>query len=119
MTSGHQEASHGRNDGTRWLTAIGSLAVGAIFLALWFWLLPIWLGFQVDLTGVARWRRIAAVPSVLGFAVALRCIWISHGPDKERRRRLLLRKDSCWWVSTAMCGTRCTWGFSLAGWGCG
>jgi len=75
MTSGHQEASHGRNDGTRWLTAIGSLAVGAIFLALWFWLLPIWLGFQVDLTGVARWRRIAAVPSVLGFAVALRCIW--------------------------------------------
>jgi protein-S-isoprenylcysteine O-methyltransferase Ste14 len=24
---------------------------------------------------VARWRWIAAVPSVLGFAVALRCIW--------------------------------------------
>ena len=46
--------------------------VGAAFLALWFWLLPAWLGFEVDTAG---WRWIAAVPSVLGFAVALRCIW--------------------------------------------
>ena len=75
MTSEPDGASHDTNDGMRWLTAIASLAVGAAFLALWFWLLPIWLGFQVDLTGVARWRWIAAVPSVLGFAVALRCIW--------------------------------------------
>jgi protein-S-isoprenylcysteine O-methyltransferase Ste14 len=49
--------------------------VGAAFLALWFWLLPIWLGFRVDLNGPARWRWIAAVPSALGFAMALRCIW--------------------------------------------
>jgi protein-S-isoprenylcysteine O-methyltransferase Ste14 len=42
---------------------------------LWFWLLPSWLGFQVDMAGIACWRWIAAVPSVLGFAVALRCIW--------------------------------------------
>jgi protein-S-isoprenylcysteine O-methyltransferase Ste14 len=48
------------------------MAVGAAFFALWFWLLPSWLGFHV---GVARWRWIAAVPSVLGFAVALRCVW--------------------------------------------
>ena len=75
MTSGHPGASHGTNDGMYWLTAMASLAVGAAFLALWFWLLPMWLGFQVDLTGVARWRWIAAVPSALGFAVALRCIW--------------------------------------------
>ena len=46
--------------------------MGAAFLALWFWLLPSWLGFRVD---AARWRWIAAVPSVLGFAVALRCVW--------------------------------------------
>jgi protein-S-isoprenylcysteine O-methyltransferase Ste14 len=52
--------------------AVASLAVGAAFFALWFWLLPTWLGFQAD---GSRWRWIAAVPSVLGFAVALRCVW--------------------------------------------
>ena len=75
MTSEQSGAPPGTHGGTKWVTAIASLAVGAAFLALWFWLLPIWLGFQVDFTGVARWRWIAAVPSVLGFAVALRCIW--------------------------------------------
>jgi protein-S-isoprenylcysteine O-methyltransferase Ste14 len=49
--------------------------VGAAFFALWFWLLPSCLGFHVDTAGAARWRWIAAVPSVLGFAVALRCVW--------------------------------------------
>jgi protein-S-isoprenylcysteine O-methyltransferase Ste14 len=63
------------DDGARWLLAIASLAVGASFFALWFWLLPSWLGFHVDTAGAARWRWIAAVPSVLGFAVALRCVW--------------------------------------------
>lgn len=56
-------------------STVASLAVGAGFFALWFWLLPPWLGFHVDTTGSARWRWIGAVPSVLGFAVALRCIW--------------------------------------------
>ena len=83
MTSGQAGASHGTNHGTHWLAAVASLAMGAAFLALWFWLLPAWLGFQVDMAGVARWRWIAVVPSVLGFAVALRCIWdfgwIGHG----------------------------------------
>jgi len=65
----------GASRGTNWPAAVASLAVGAAFLWLWFWLLPPWLGFQVDTLGVARWRWIAAVPSVLGFAVALRCIW--------------------------------------------
>jgi len=60
---------------TQWLTDSASLAVGASFFALWFWLLPSWLGFDVAAVGGARWRWIGVVPSVLGFSVALRCIW--------------------------------------------
>jgi protein-S-isoprenylcysteine O-methyltransferase Ste14 len=62
-------------DGDGWLTTIASLTVGGGFFALWFWLLPAWLGFRVEIAGAARWRWLAAFPSVLGFAVALRCIW--------------------------------------------
>lgn len=58
-----------------WLTTIASLAVGAAFFALWFWLLPGWLGFDVAAVSTAHWRWSGAVPSVLGFSVALRCIW--------------------------------------------
>ncbi len=61
--------------GDRWPTTLASLLVGAAFFALWFWLLPQWLGFSVDTAGAARARWLAAIPSVLGFAVALRCIW--------------------------------------------
>src|ERR1700732_593298 len=61
--------------GSRWLTTVASLAVGASFFALWVWLLPSWLGFDVAAVGAARWRWIGAVPSVLGFSVALRCVW--------------------------------------------
>jgi protein-S-isoprenylcysteine O-methyltransferase Ste14 len=75
MTSGHEGTSQDKNPGTDWPTTVASLAVGAAFFALWFWLLPSWLGFRVDLSGAARWRWIAAVPSGLGFAVALRCVW--------------------------------------------
>ncbi len=62
-------------DGNRWLTAVASLTVGAAFFGLWFWLLPLWLGFRVETAGAAGWRWLAALPLVLGFAVALRCIW--------------------------------------------
>jgi len=75
MARGETETERARDGGARWPTAIASLIVGAGFFALWFWLLPPWLGFRVDTAGVARWRWIAAVPSVLGFAVALRCVW--------------------------------------------
>jgi len=74
MASGETgSAPDGR--GPQWPTTIASLIVGASFFALWFWLLPNWLGFRVDMARSARWRWIAALPSVLGFAVALRCVW--------------------------------------------
>src|SRR5580658_3221896 len=75
MTSGQAGTLRDPNDGVNRGTTAASLVVGAAFLALWFWLLPSWLGFEVDTVGAARWRWIAAVPSVLGFATAVRCIW--------------------------------------------
>ena len=62
-------------DSSRWLTTAASLTVGALFFSLWFWLLPQWLGFTVQTASAARWRWLAAIPSILGFSVALRCIW--------------------------------------------
>ena len=60
---------------SRALTTVASLVVGASFFALWFWLLPRWLDFSVEAGGDARWRWLGTIPSVLGFAVALRCVW--------------------------------------------
>jgi protein-S-isoprenylcysteine O-methyltransferase Ste14 len=78
MATGHV-GSASSQDRPEWPMTIASLIVGASFFALWFWLLPSWLGFQVATARGAQWspswRWIAAVPSVLGFAVALRCIW--------------------------------------------
>ena len=75
MTDAHFTRANTDGHGNRWLPAVFSLAVGGSFFALWFWLLPRWLGFSVEMAGAARWRWLAAVPSVLGFAVALRCVW--------------------------------------------
>jgi len=58
-----------------WPTTVAALAVGTAFFSLWFWLLPQWLGFRVEMAGAAHWRWLATLPSVLGFAVALRCVW--------------------------------------------
>lgn len=65
------QADHTR----RWMSTIAALAVAACFFGLWFWLLPGWLGFRVEAVHDAPWRWLAAIPSVLGFAVALRCVW--------------------------------------------
>src|SRR5215813_7650249 len=65
----------GANRNGSWAAAVGSLAVGASFLALWFWLLPAWLGFHVDPARLAWWRWIAVGAAALGFAVAVRCVW--------------------------------------------
>ena len=60
---------------SQWVTAVAAMCVGAAFFALWFWLLPSWLGFHVDLRSLEGWRWVAALFSVAGFAVALRCVW--------------------------------------------
>jgi protein-S-isoprenylcysteine O-methyltransferase Ste14 len=75
MTSGQAGSTRRTDRAALWATIVASLAAGTAFFALWFWLLPTWLGFHVAAVGAARWRRIAAVPSVLGFTVALRCVW--------------------------------------------
>jgi protein-S-isoprenylcysteine O-methyltransferase Ste14 len=75
MTTGHSGSISRPGPLDRWPTAIASLTVGSAFFALWFWLLPQWLGFHVEMAGAARWRWLAAVPSIVGFAVALRCVW--------------------------------------------
>jgi len=64
-----------RSHEQHWPTTVAALAAGTAFFSLWFWLLPQWLGFQVEMAGAAHWRWLAALPSVLGFAVALRCVW--------------------------------------------
>ena len=63
------------NPASRWTTAVASLVAGGAFFALWFWVLPQWLDFRVEMAGAAHWRLLAAIPSVLGFSVALRCVW--------------------------------------------
>ena len=75
MANGQPGPAPPRAPGDRWLTTVAALAVGAAFFGLWFWLLPPWLGFHVETAGAAAWRWLAAIPSVLGFAVALRCVW--------------------------------------------
>ncbi|HXW92795.1 MAG TPA: isoprenylcysteine carboxylmethyltransferase family protein [Terriglobales bacterium] len=75
MTDGHSGSAPSAGGEARCLTTVASLIVGAAFFALWFWLLPQWLGFSVELADAARWRWLGAAPSVIGFAVALRCIW--------------------------------------------
>lgn len=74
-TTTHSTGFSETSRGNPWPAVVASLIVGGAFFALWFWLLPQWLGFRVEIAGAARWRWLAAIPSVLGFAVALRCVW--------------------------------------------
>ena len=75
MSSGGSGTAPARKSGSNWPTAIASLCVGVGFFALWFWLLPQWLGFHTKATRTEPWRWVFTAPSVLGFAVALRCVW--------------------------------------------
>ncbi len=58
-----------------WLSAAVPLSWARCFLACGSGCCRDGSAFSVDLSGTARWRWLAAIPSVLGFAVALRCIW--------------------------------------------
>jgi protein-S-isoprenylcysteine O-methyltransferase Ste14 len=73
--TGQAGTARGTDHDSHWPTVLASVVVGAAFFALWIWLLPSWLGIQIGAAGTERWRWIATVPSVLGFAVAIRCIW--------------------------------------------
>lgn len=75
MTRVRSENVPGASHEQHWPTTIAALAVGTAFFSLWFWLLPQWLGFRIEMAGAAHWSWLAAIPSVLGFAVALRCVW--------------------------------------------
>ena len=75
MTTPYSQGEPGISHEQPWPSAAAALAVGTAFFSLWFWLLPWWLGFQTEMAGRAYWRWLAAVPSILGFAVALRYVW--------------------------------------------
>jgi protein-S-isoprenylcysteine O-methyltransferase Ste14 len=55
--------------------AVASLAAGYVFFAFWLWLLPKWFGFRVEMAHATGWRWITAVLSIVGFSIALRCVW--------------------------------------------
>jgi hypothetical protein len=56
MATGHL-GSAPTHDQPGWPITIAPLIVGASFFALGFWLLPSWLGFQVETARGAQWRR--------------------------------------------------------------
>jgi hypothetical protein len=60
------------HEANHWPTTVAALVDGSAFFALWSWLLPGCPGFRVGTASASRWRWLAAVPSVFGFAVALR-----------------------------------------------
>src|SRR6516225_6100477 len=119
MTSGQAGSIQRTDRGAFWSTIVASLAAGAAFFALWFWLLPTWLGLHVAAVGAGRLRWVAAVPSVLGFTVALRCVWdfgrTGHGtPAPMAPPQRLVVVGFYRYVRN-----RCTWGSSWDGPGCG
>src|SRR5260370_19700350 len=63
-----------------WPTTTASLAVGAAFFGLWFWLLPQWLGLRVETAGAGRSRWLAGPPAGVGVARAFsRRFWFWGG----------------------------------------
>lgn len=65
--------------------------------------------------GCSTLAMLAAFPSGLGFAVALRCVWDFGWTDTAHLPLSLRRGDWSWWVSTATCAAPCTWASQWAG----
>src|SRR5256885_16324834 len=59
-----ERAEHERLE--KWLSAAAALAVGGAFFALWFWLLPGWLGFRGETAGEAAFRGSGGLPPGVG-----------------------------------------------------
>ena len=51
MANAQSSTAPSDGNSNRWLTTAASLVVGSAFFALWFWLLPQWLGFHVEISG--------------------------------------------------------------------
>jgi protein-S-isoprenylcysteine O-methyltransferase Ste14 len=66
-----QNISHDRAE--QWITTAASILVGTCFFALWFWLLPGWLGFRVETAGALALAGRRPVGDRL--LHCLRCIW--------------------------------------------
>ena len=54
MAHAHSGQQMGMGGSERWLNVLASLFVGTCFFALWFWLLPQWLGFRVEAAGILQ-----------------------------------------------------------------
>jgi protein-S-isoprenylcysteine O-methyltransferase Ste14 len=65
MTSGQAGSAHSQ-DPPEWPMTIASLIVGASFFALWFWMLPSWLGFPAE---TVRGELATAAAVVLGVSL--------------------------------------------------
>ena len=74
--------------------ALASLAVGAGFLALWFWLLPTWMGFQRD-AGIGMWRWLGIVHCSARFC---------RGHSLYVGLRMVRPRNSFSWSSSAAAG---------------
>jgi hypothetical protein len=48
MAHEQSEGKQAISQTSNWPTTVAALVVGAAFFALWFWLLPGWLGFRVE-----------------------------------------------------------------------
>src|SRR5207237_9889419 len=68
-----ERAEHERLE--KWMSVVAALAAGGAFFALWFWLLPGWLGFRGETAGGARWGGLAGSQQGRGVGVALRRSW--------------------------------------------
>lgn len=119
MTNAHSENVSAIPHEQHWPSAAAALAVGTMFFSLWFWLLPEWLGFRVEMAGAAHWRWLAALPSVLGFAVAMRCVWDFGWTGRGTPAPVAPPKRLVVVGSTAMCAIPCTWAPHWAGSACG